>query len=53
MLFRSKLEESILGKLVEEDEEKRQKEEIQKLHDEFIEAIEVAGKAKEAELRQV
>src|SRR3989344_1159551 len=32
---------------VSEDEETRQKEEIQKLHDEFIEAIEVAGKAKE------
>jgi len=38
---------------VSEDEETRQKEEIQKLHDEFIEAIEVAGKAKEEELRQV
>ena len=36
-----------------EDEEKRQVAEVQKLHDEFIEAIEVAGKAKEEELRQV
>lgn len=36
-----------------EDEEKRQEEELQKLHDEFIEAIEVAGKAKETELREV
>jgi len=36
-----------------EDEEKRQAQELQKLHDEFIEAIEVAGKAKEEELRQV
>ena len=36
-----------------EDEEKRQKVEVQKLHDEFIEVIEVAGKVKEKELRQV
>ena len=36
-----------------EDEEKRQAQELQKLHDEFIEVIEVAGKTKEAELRQV
>jgi len=36
-----------------EDEEKRHEHEIQKLHDEFVEAIEVAGKNKEAELRQV
>lgn len=38
---------------ISEDEETRQKEAIQKLHDEFIEAVEVAGKAKEEELRQV
>ncbi len=36
-----------------EDEEKRQEAEIQKLHDQFIEAIEVAGKHKEAQLREV
>lgn len=36
-----------------EDEEKRKEEELQKLHDEFIELIEVTGEAKEAELRQV
>lgn len=36
-----------------EDEEKRLEAELQKLHDEFIEAIEVTGEAKEAELRQV
>lgn len=38
---------------VGEDEEKRLEEQLQKLHDEYIEAIEVAGKAKEEELRQV
>lgn len=38
---------------VSEDEIERQKEAIQKLHDEFIEVIEVTGKAKEEELRQV
>lgn len=36
-----------------EDEEKRQMEQLQKAHDEFIEIIEVAGKNKEEELRQV
>lgn len=36
-----------------EDEQKRQQKEIQELHDEFIEAIEVAGHAKEEELREV
>lgn len=41
------------GGQVGEDEEKRQEEQLQKLHDEFIEAIEVAGKNKEEELRQV
>jgi len=35
------------------DEEKRKEHEIQKLHDEYIEAIEVAGKAKEEQLREV
>lgn len=38
---------------VGEDEEKRQEHEVQKLHDEFIEAIEIAGKAKEEQLREV
>lgn len=38
---------------VSEDDAKRQQDEIQKLHDEFIEVIEVAGKAKEAELREI
>ncbi len=36
-----------------EDEKKRQSEEIQKLHDEFVELIEVTGRTKEEELRQV
>ncbi len=36
-----------------EDDEKRHKDEIQKLHDEFIEIIEVTGEGKEEELRQV
>lgn len=38
---------------ISEDDEKRQQEHLQRLHDEFIEAIEVAGKSKEEELRQV
>lgn len=36
-----------------EDVEARQQLELQKMHDEFIEVIEVAGKNKEEELRQV
>lgn len=36
-----------------EDEEKRQMEQLQKMHDEFIELVEVAGENKEEELRQV
>ncbi len=36
-----------------EDEEKRLENELQKLHDEFMEAIEVAGKAKEEQLLAV
>src|SRR3989344_2649559 len=36
-----------------EEEEKRHEHEIQKLHDEFVEAIEVAGKGKEEQLREV
>lgn len=38
---------------ISEDDEKRQEEELQRIHDEFIEAIEVAGEAKAEELRQV
>lgn len=41
------------GGNIGEDEEKRQMEQLQKLHDEFMEVIEVAGKNKEDELRQV
>ena len=40
------------GKISEDDEE-RQKHEIQKLHDEYTETIEVAGKHKEEQLREV
>ena len=40
------------GKISEDDEE-REKHEIQKLHDEYIEVIEVAGKIKEEQLREV
>lgn len=36
-----------------EDDSTRQQEEVQKLHNEFIEAIEVLGKAKEEALREV
>lgn len=36
-----------------EDEEKRHENELQRLHNEFIEAIEVAGKVKEEQLREV
>lgn len=39
--------------VVSEDEAKRQEHEVQKLHDEFIEAIEVLGEAKEEDLRKV
>ena len=38
---------------VSEDEEKRQGEALQKLHDEYIEMIEVAGKNKETELMNI
>ena len=38
---------------ISEDDEERKKHEIQKLHDEYIEAIEVAGKHKEEQLREV
>ena len=47
--MRSKKQSGEIG----EDEEKRHEHEIQKLHDEFIEAIEVAGKHKEEQLREV
>ena len=36
-----------------EDEEKRLEGELQKLHDEYIEVIEVAGKNKEEQLREI
>lgn len=38
---------------ISEDDEERQKHEIQKLHDEYVEAIEVSGKHKEEQLREV
>ncbi|OGD86216.1 ribosome recycling factor [Candidatus Curtissbacteria bacterium RBG_13_35_7] len=38
---------------ISEDDEERNRREIQKLHDEFIEVIEVAGKNKEEQLREV
>lgn len=38
---------------ISEDEEKRLENELQKLHDEYIEAIEVAGKNKEEQLREI
>ncbi len=41
------------GGKIGEDERMRKEHEIQKLHDEYIEAIEVAGKAKEEQLREV
>ena len=36
-----------------EDEEKRQEAEIQKSHDQYVESIEVAGKSKEEQLREI
>ena len=38
---------------ISEDEEKRLEHELQKLHDEYIELIEVAGKNKEEQLREI
>ena len=38
---------------ISEDEEKRYGHQVQKVHDQFIEAIEVAGKHKEEQLREV
>lgn len=38
---------------VSEDDAQRQQEAIQKLHDEYMEAVDVAGRAKEAELREI
>ena len=38
---------------ISEDEEKRLEVELQKLHDEYVEAIEVAGKNKEEQLREI
>lgn len=38
---------------ISEDDSVRQQEEIQKVHDEFMDAIDVAGRAKEEELREI
>jgi len=38
---------------VSEDDAVRQQEAIQKLHDEYMDAVDVAGKGKEAELREI
>jgi ribosome recycling factor len=38
---------------ISEDEEKRLEGELQKIHDEYIEAIEVVGKHKEEQLREI
>lgn len=38
---------------ISEDDAIRQQESIQKLHDEYMEAVEVAGRVKEAELREI
>lgn len=38
---------------VSEDDALRQQEAIQKLHDEYMDAVDVAGRAKEAELREI
>ena len=38
---------------ISEDDEKRLERSLQELHDEFIEVIEVAGKAKEEQLREI
>ena len=51
--FIEKLREQKKSSEIGEDEEKRQKAEIQKTHDQYIESIEVAGKSKEEQLREV
>lgn len=51
--YREELQTKKQAGEISEDEEKRQGDALQELHDEFIEAIEVEGKAKEEELRQV
>lgn len=51
--YREELREQKQAGAISEDEEEREELGLQKLHDDFIEAIEVAGEAKEAELRQV
>lgn len=51
--YREELQTKKQAGEISEDEEKRQGDALQKLHDEYIEAIEVEGKAKEEELRQV
>ena len=51
--FVEKVRKQEHGGEISEDEAKRRVHRLQELHDEFIEAIEVAGKAKEEELREV
>lgn len=51
--FIQKLRDKKKSGEIGEDEEKRQEARIQEIHDEFIEAIEVAGKTKEEQLREV
>lgn len=51
--FREQLQSQKGAGEISENEEGRLRDQLQKLHDEFIEAVEVAGKNKEAELRQV
>jgi ribosome recycling factor len=50
---RENLQKQKLDGDISEDEEKRLESELQKLHDEFVELIEVTGRAKEEDLRQV
>ena len=51
--FVEKVRKQEHGGEISEDEAKRRVHRLQELHDEFIEAIEVAGKTKEEELREV
>src|SRR4030043_1164890 len=51
--FLEELREQKKNSEIGEDEEKRYQHEIQKVHDQFIEAIEVSGKLKEGQLRGV
>ena len=51
--FVAKLKEQQKAGAIGEDEEKRYLLEIQKIHDQFIEAIDLAGKTKEEQLREI